>query len=132
MIRPAARCGGAWLAIVLASCSTTIESSRTETSEFYGAVASDVAALVESLGALAADELAATLPGLEVRTTWQDVLDEFSERPRLDPLAEEIRDAIDRHADPGMRAQILAPGGNRRLRDLIVTTLENALAERNR
>lgn len=129
-MRPRAGPAVAWGSFVVLACSTTIKTAETETLVFYGAVSADVEEAVHGLGAPGLDALEDALPGLDGVETWQAVLDALADRSRLEPLAEAARTSIERHVDPAMRVQILAPGGNRRLRDLLVSTMRNALAER--
>lgn len=112
----------------LAACTTRVSMDRRAVEDFYAAVAADVQAAAADLGPPERGRLADVLPGAERAPTWEAALDTLAVRPLLAPLAGRIRKAVDSEADDAtLRLEIASPGGESRLHDLIVTTLDNSL-----
>lgn len=116
---------------ILGGCTARIGGSDARIErEFFAHVARDVETGVAGLNARARNELADYLPMMRRQDTWDDVLDVLDEHPRLDPFEDAIRNSIRRHSDGRTQLEIAAGSGQRRLRDLILSTIDNALGER--
>ncbi|MFN2422000.1 MAG: hypothetical protein ABR527_11630 [Gemmatimonadota bacterium] len=70
----------------------------------------------------------AALPHAEREPTWKGVLDVLDDRPVLEPLTDRIQTIVDREIDAGVRVELATPSGNARLRQLILTSIEDGLA----
>lgn len=112
-------------ALVLAACTTRIGDG--ERVEFFGTVSAEIERAARALEPAARGRLAVVLPEAHRADGWEGALRVLSEHPLLEPLAREIRGVIEREADPDMRLQIGVQPGNRRLRDLVVASLERGL-----
>jgi len=127
-LRPA----GAVVAIALAAASLAACTARLGGSgerierEFYAAVSRDVEAGVEALSPSARRDLAGLLPVMRREATWDGVLDVLDEHPTLDPFEDSIRGSIRTHSDARTQIEI-STSGDRRLRDTILSTIDNAL-----
>lgn len=97
--------------------------------EFFAAVSRDIEADVAELPRPARDDLAALLPRMRQEDAWDGALDVLDEHPRLDPFEDAIRESIRRHSDARTQIEITAGSAHRRLKDLIVSTIDNALGE---
>lgn len=97
--------------------------------EFFAAVSRDIEAGVAELGRPARDDLAGLLPIMRRENSWDGVLDVLDEHPRLDPFEDAIRESIRRHSDARTQIEITAGSAHRRLRNVIVSTIDHALSE---
>jgi hypothetical protein len=116
--------------LAVAGCMTRLTNDERTKVEFWGTVSAEAEAAVRELSDEARGELVAALPEAQRETTWEDVLEVFDERAALEPMAERIQAIVDREIDAGVRIELATPSGNARLRRLILTSIENALAAR--
>ena len=111
-----------------AACTTRIaDDDRTEV-EFWGTVSAETEAGVRALSDEARAELVDALRHAERETSWRGMLEVLDERPLLEPLADRIEALVDQEIDAEVRAELLTPQGDERLRTLILSSIDTGLA----
>jgi hypothetical protein len=114
--------------LLVAGCMTRLTNDERTKVEFWGTVSAEAEAAVRELGDEGRGELVAALPEAERESTWEGVLDVLDDRPALEPLTDRIHAIVDQEIDAGVRVELATPSGNDRLRQLILTSIENGLA----
>jgi hypothetical protein len=114
--------------LLVAGCMTRLTNDERTKVEFWGTVSAETETAVRELGDEGRGELVAALPEAERESTWEDVLDVLDDRPALEPLTDRIHAIVDQEIDAGVRVELATPSGNDRLRQLILTSIENGLA----
>src|SRR5688500_16243527 len=111
-----------------AACTTRIaDDDRTEV-EFWGTVSAETEAGVRALSDAARADLVDALRQAERETSWRGMLEVLDERPLLEPLADRIEALVDQEIDAEVRAELLTPQGDERLRTLILSSIDTGLA----
>ena len=113
--------------LLVAGCMTRLTNDERTKVEFWGTVSAETEAAVRELDEDARGELVAALPQAERETTWEGVLDVLDDRPVLEPLTDRIQTIVDREIDAGVRVELATPSGNERMRQLILTSIEDGL-----
>jgi hypothetical protein len=114
--------------LAVAGCMTRLTNDERTKVEFWGTVSAEAEAAVGELDEEGRGELVAALPEAERESTWEGVLDVLDDRPALEPLTDRIQTIVDQEIDAGVRVELATPSGNDRLRQLILTSIENGLA----
>ncbi len=103
------------LSFLILACVTRLADDDRNEVEFWSQISTATEAEVEALDEAWRAILVETLP--EARSV-------------LEPLADRVRMLADQEIDAGVRAELLTPEGDAQLRQLILSTMDNALAAR--
>ncbi len=117
------------LSLPAVACVTRLNSHERSEIEFWSQVSATTEEAVRDLDDEGRAVLAETLPEARQEETWRGVLEILDERSVLVPLTDRVQTFVDREADASVRTDLVTSGGNRRLRDLILSSIDNALAE---
>jgi len=116
------------LPLLVAACLTRFADDDRAEIEFWGKVSAATEDEVRALDDAGRAILAETLPEARAERTWRGVLEILDERSVLVPLTDRITGIVDQEIDAGVRTELLTEAGNARLRQLILSAIDNTLA----
>ena len=119
---------GAVLALLAAACLVRFADDDRAEIEFWSKVGGATEDEVRALDDAGRTILVETLPEAREERTWRGVLEILDERSALEPLTDRITTIVDQEIDAGVRTELLTTAGDARLRQLILSTIDNTLA----